>query len=79
MLVVSKDKDYWNENMQDIATSWMARGGRSFPLSPEEQMAHVHLGGNRRWRLHKIIQLDKEAKSSGTKVNLVASCRGAQV
>ena len=31
VLVVSKGKDYWNENVRDIATSWMARGGRGSP------------------------------------------------
>jgi hypothetical protein len=35
----SKDKVFWDDNVSDIAVSWMAHGARGAPKSNEEQLA----------------------------------------
>jgi hypothetical protein len=43
----SEDDRFWNEQVRHPAASWMASGGRSVPLAPEEQIANAHITGGR--------------------------------
>ena len=56
MLIAAKDKDYWNENVRDIATAWMARGSPGVPLAPDEQLAQSHLGGKQNLSAPKDVR-----------------------
>ena len=38
-LVAADDDQFWNEQVRDLAASWIARGGRGALLAPDEQIA----------------------------------------
>ena len=38
-LLAADDDQFWNEQVRDLATSWIARGGRGALLAPDEQIA----------------------------------------
>jgi hypothetical protein len=46
-VAASKDKDYWDTHVKDIAASWLAHGARGAPKAPEEQFAQLNLPGMR--------------------------------
>ena len=39
LLMAAKDKEFWDEQVKDVALSWMSRGGQGAPLSPDELAA----------------------------------------
>ena len=47
-LAAAADKDYWDEHVKNIATSWLAHGARGAPKAPEEEFAQLHLPGMRK-------------------------------
>ena len=40
-MAAAADKDYWDEHVKNIATSWLAHGARGAPKAPEEELAQL--------------------------------------